>query len=303
MILVSSGAIAVGRPPSWPLRPPPSARGKAGRRRHRADPPGPRLSGGARPPRHHRRANPADPRRHRGAPPAPQRARHLCPAAGARRGSGGQRERHRRHRRDPLWRQRPARRPRRPDDQRRHAGAALRHRRALHRRSAQGPRTRDIFRWSARSARRSRRWPATPPPGYSSGGMVTKLAAARIAMSAGCHMLIAQGQSTAGPPLAAIEAGARATLFLPRGEPRSARKAWIAGAVNPRGIADRRRRCGRRIAARQEPAAGRRRRGRRAFSSAATAVIIRTRSGTEAGRGLSAYSSSRHPPHRRPQEW
>ena len=32
-------------------------------------------------------------------------------------------------------------------------------------------------------------------PGYSSGGMVTKLAAARIAMNAGCHMLIAQGKA------------------------------------------------------------------------------------------------------------
>src|SRR5229473_1496277 len=69
-------------------------------------------------------------------------------------------------------------------------------------------------------------------PGYSSGGMVTKLAAARIAMHAGCHMLIAQGKG-ATSPLAAIEAGGKATLFLPRGEPRSARKAWIAGAVNP----------------------------------------------------------------------
>src|SRR4029453_2042345 len=71
-------------------------------------------------------------------------------------------------------------------------------------------------------------------PGYSSGGMVTKLAAARIAMSAGCHMLIAQGKG-AGSPLGAIEGGARGTLFLPRGEPRSARKGWIAGAVNPAG--------------------------------------------------------------------
>src|ERR1700732_4059058 len=35
----------------------------------------------------------------------------------------------------------------------------------------------------------------TAPPGYSSGGMVTKLAAARIAMQAGCHMLIAEGRS------------------------------------------------------------------------------------------------------------
>ena len=32
------------------------------------------------------------------------------------------------------------------------------------------------------------------PTGYSSGGMVTKLAAARIAMSAGCRMAIADGR-------------------------------------------------------------------------------------------------------------
>ena len=66
--------------------------------------------------------------------------------------------------------------------------------------------------------------------------MVTKLAAARIAMGAGCRMVIARGAHgrVAMAPLAAIEAGARATLFLPRGEPRSARKRWIAGTVNPR---------------------------------------------------------------------
>ncbi len=131
------------------------------------------------------------------------------------------------------------------------------------------------------------------PPGYSSGGMVTKLAAARIATSAGCHMLIAKGK---GPnpslgPLAAIEAGARATLFLPRGEPRSARKAWIAAAVNPTGavIVD-------------DGAAGALRRGTSLLPAGVIgvegvfergdAVIIRTQSGGEAGRGLSAYSSA-----------
>ena len=35
-------------------------------------------------------------------------------------------------------------------------------------------------------------------PGYSSGGMVTKLAAARIAMNAGCRMLIARGVPEGG---------------------------------------------------------------------------------------------------------
>ena len=130
------------------------------------------------------------------------------------------------------------------------------------------------------------------PPGYSSGGMVTKLAAARISMNAGCRMLIARGRaadSVAGP-LAAIEAGGRATLFLPHGEPRSARKAWIAGAVNPSGavIVD-------------DGAARALRRGTSLLPAGLVAVegifergdavIIRKRSGAEVGRGLSGYSS------------
>jgi glutamate 5-kinase len=131
------------------------------------------------------------------------------------------------------------------------------------------------------------------PPGYSSGGMVTKLAAARIAMNAGCHMLIAEGCPKAGGiegPLAAIEAGARATLFLPGGEPRSARKAWIAGAVNPGGalIVD-------------DGAARALRNGKSLLPAGVVAVegvfergdcvVIRSRAGAEAGRGLSAYAS------------
>ena len=126
------------------------------------------------------------------------------------------------------------------------------------------------------------------PPGYSSGGMVTKLAAARIAMGAGCHMLIAKGGTEA--PLSAIEAGARASLFLPRAEPRSARKAWIAGAVNPAGavVVD-------------DGAANALRRGKSLLPAGVAAVegafergdcvIIRTKAGIEAGRGLSAYAS------------
>src|SRR5262249_1986674 len=51
------------------------------------------------------------------------------------------------------------------------------------------------------------------PPGYSSGGMVTKIGAARIAMSASCRMLIAKGWADGAGPLEAIEAGAPATLF------------------------------------------------------------------------------------------
>ena len=71
-------------------------------------------------------------------------------------------------------------------------------------------------------------------PGYSSGGMVTKLAAAEIAMSAGCRMAIADGRKDHA--LATLAAGdARATWFLPSSEPRSARKHWIAASLKPQG--------------------------------------------------------------------
>ena len=71
------------------------------------------------------------------------------------------------------------------------------------------------------------------PPGYSSGGMVTKLAAARIAVQGGCHMVIADGRDQ--HPIAAIAAGARCTWFLAGLEPRAARKRWIGGSLQPRG--------------------------------------------------------------------
>ena len=72
-----------------------------------------------------------------------------------------------------------------------------------------------------------------PRPGHSSGGMVTKLAAARIAVGAGCRLAIADGRIM--NPLAAIEAGGRATWFLSQVEPRTARKRYIAGSLKPSG--------------------------------------------------------------------
>ncbi|MGG5820472.1 glutamate 5-kinase [Falsiroseomonas sp. HW251] len=72
-----------------------------------------------------------------------------------------------------------------------------------------------------------------PPPGYSSGGMRTKLIAARIATSAGCAMAIALGKPDR--PLQAMEQGARCTWFLPEPAGRSARKRWIAGSLAPLG--------------------------------------------------------------------
>jgi glutamate 5-kinase len=71
------------------------------------------------------------------------------------------------------------------------------------------------------------------PPGYSSGGMVTKLVAARIAVGAGCRMAIANGRRL--NPLKAIAEGAACSWFLPAATPLSARKRWIAGALKPVG--------------------------------------------------------------------
>ena len=73
-----------------------------------------------------------------------------------------------------------------------------------------------------------------PPPGYSSGGMRTKLVAARIATQAGCAMAIAIGNVER--PLQALERGARCTWFLPVPEGRTARKRWIAGSLSALGV-------------------------------------------------------------------
>jgi glutamate 5-kinase len=69
--------------------------------------------------------------------------------------------------------------------------------------------------------------------GYGSGGMVTKIMAAKIALGAGCRMAIAPGQ----PPhaLKLLDQGGRCTWFTPTAEPRAAYKQWIAGAVQPTG--------------------------------------------------------------------
>jgi len=66
-----------------------------------------------------------------------------------------------------------------------------------------------------------------------SGGMQTKIAAAKIAVGAGCHLCIAEG---AHPhPLKRIEDGARCTWFVPSSTPVATRKQWIAGTLKPAG--------------------------------------------------------------------
>ncbi|MEL7128675.1 MAG: glutamate 5-kinase [Pseudomonadota bacterium] len=74
---------------------------------------------------------------------------------------------------------------------------------------------------------------ANAEDGVGSGGMVTKLAAAKIAHGAGCATLIACGTQTA--PLEALESGGRATLVQPSMSPETARLSWLKGHLRPEG--------------------------------------------------------------------
>jgi glutamate 5-kinase len=68
----------------------------------------------------------------------------------------------------------------------------------------------------------------------SRGGMRTKIEAAKIATSAGTHMLIASGKIE--HPLQAIADGGKCTWFLTPANPVTARKRWIAGSLEPKGV-------------------------------------------------------------------
>jgi len=67
----------------------------------------------------------------------------------------------------------------------------------------------------------------------SRGGMRTKIEAAKIATSAGTHMLIASGKID--HPLQAIADDGACTWFLTPANPVTARKRWIAGSLEPKG--------------------------------------------------------------------
>lgn len=70
--------------------------------------------------------------------------------------------------------------------------------------------------------------------GTGSGGMRTKIEAARIAMAAGCAAAIADG-SEAGSLGALVAGGVRASWFWPLADRESARRAFIANALNTAG--------------------------------------------------------------------
>ena len=74
---------------------------------------------------------------------------------------------------------------------------------------------------------------AGEPGALGSGGMRTKIEAAKIAARAGCAVVITKGAEL--NPLQRLQDGARATWFSPSATPRAAYKAWIAGSLAPQG--------------------------------------------------------------------
>jgi glutamate 5-kinase len=72
-----------------------------------------------------------------------------------------------------------------------------------------------------------------PMSGLGSGGMVTKLEAAKIALAAGCSMVIASGHDK--NPLKRILQGERCTWFVAPAAAMQSRKRWIAGTLQPIG--------------------------------------------------------------------
>jgi len=127
-----------------------------------------------------------------------------------------------------------------------------------------------------------------PGSSHGSGGMRTKIEAARIAMGAGCRMCIATGRIAR--PISALLAGGKATWFLPSATPGAARKQWIAGTLKPKG------------AVRVDAGAERALLGGRSLLPAGVsgvdgqfergdAVSVLASDGRELGRGLVAYAS------------
>ena len=122
----------------------------------------------------------------------------------------------------------------------------------------------------------------------SSGGMPTKLAAAKQCLGAGCRMIICEGRGMF--PLKSLENGSDCTWFIPSGNPQTARKRWISGSLQPLGsvIVD-----DGAVAALEQgcsllPAGILRIEG---TFQRGDAITIMKRDGSEFGRGLIAYSS------------
>ena len=120
----------------------------------------------------------------------------------------------------------------------------------------------------------------------SKGGMVTKIEAAKIAVSGGTHMVIASGKVL--NPLQALAKKGAGTWFPARSDPVTARKRWIAGTLEPKGAFTVDGGAAAALASGKSllPAGVTRVDGSFARGDA---VVIRNGEGIEIGRGLTAY--------------
>jgi glutamate 5-kinase len=121
----------------------------------------------------------------------------------------------------------------------------------------------------------------------SKGGMKTKIEAGKIAVAAGTHMVIASGKVL--NPIRAISDGCPCTWFIAPSDPVTAKKRWISGQLEPRGLvevdagAEKALMSGKSLL----PAGVRKVDGN---FERGDAVVIRGPDGRELGRGLVAYS-------------
>ncbi|WP_312164632.1 glutamate 5-kinase [Phenylobacterium sp.] len=129
---------------------------------------------------------------------------------------------------------------------------------------------------------------ANASAGVGTGGMATKIMAARIAQSAGCATIITLGRRPA--PLAAIEAGEKATVIEPSVSVAAAYKAWIAGSLATSGAVIVDDGAAKALATGKSllPAGMRAVEGR--FDKG-DAVVVTDETGREIGRGLARYDS------------
>ncbi len=68
---------------------------------------------------------------------------------------------------------------------------------------------------------------------YGSGGIITKLDAAKICMNSGCHMFIANGEKNS--PISSMIKSEKFTHFFPKISSLDAKKKWIIGSLNSSG--------------------------------------------------------------------
>jgi glutamate 5-kinase len=125
--------------------------------------------------------------------------------------------------------------------------------------------------------------------GVGTGGMATKIAAARIARAAGCATIITLG--TRPEPLKAVEDGAPTTVIEASLSAAAAYKGWIAGSLSPQGalIVDAGA-AGALAKGKSLLAAGVR--GVEGSFGKGDAVLVRAEDGRELGRGLVRYDAA-----------